>query len=146
MDPALVQQTVDDFWDAFPTYWHSVRAYIRQAVEETGEISVEQFHILRHIRQGRTSASQLAEVKRISRPAISQAVQALAEKGLVARSQDRDDRRRVSLSLTPAGEQLLNIVFDRTNCWMKSNFSELGKQELITIRLALASLKKITQP
>lgn len=140
-----IQQAVDDFWEVFPAYWHRVRGYIRQVALEGVGISVEQFHILRHVSQGRDTVSQLADVKRISRPAISQAVQALVDKGLILRSRHSRDRRRIQLSLTRAGEDLLGSIFDQTRAWMKESFSKLPAADLEAISGALAALKKIQE-
>ena len=68
------QIAMDRIWETIPPFWGLVRNNLRSIASEKFEISVEQFHILRYIRRGLTSVSELAEVKRISRPAISQAV------------------------------------------------------------------------
>lgn len=130
---ALRQRVIDRFWETVPPMWHLVRNNLRCIASETFEISVEQFHILRHIRKGITSVSQLAEVKQISRPAISQGVDALVEKGLVARQQAADDRRYVRLALTENGEMLLDRIFQQNRTWMVKKLSGLdeGKMEKI---------------
>jgi DNA-binding MarR family transcriptional regulator len=56
-------------------------------------ITMEQFHILRHIRRGYRSVKDLAEKKQINRSAVSQAIDALVSKGLVTRIQESGDRR-----------------------------------------------------
>ena len=53
---------------------------------------------------------QLATAKNISRPAISQAVDVLVNKGLLTRMQSTKDRRYVDLALTDAGDNLLDTV------------------------------------
>ncbi len=72
---------------------------------------MEQFHILRHIRRGLGSVSELAEVKQISRSAISQAVDLLVERGLICRLQNAQDRRNIPLELTEAGNSLLDTIW-----------------------------------
>ena len=47
-----LHQAVETFWETFPPFWQRIRAHIRQVATEQFEISVEQFHILRHIRRG----------------------------------------------------------------------------------------------
>jgi MarR family 2-MHQ and catechol resistance regulon transcriptional repressor len=140
----LLCQAVDGFWETVPSFWHKVRAYIRTLAEEQHDITVEQFHILRHIRQGICLASEIAEAKRISRPAISQAVELLVQKGLVVRRQNPDDRREVQLSLTPAGDALLDALFDRTRQWMAGLFTSLSDAELQAIIAAMKALNKTT--
>jgi len=133
---------VETFWETFPPFWHRIRAHIRQVATEKLDISVEQFHILRHIRQGRCSVSELAEAKNISRPAISQAVDALVHKGFIARTVDTRDRRHVQLALTESGNALLDAVFGETRQWMMQILSPLSEKELGDMTRAMDSLKK----
>ena len=74
---ALRQQVLDRFWETVPSIWNQVRNNLRCIAAESFEISVEQFHILRHVRRGICSVSELATAKNISRPAVSQAVDLL---------------------------------------------------------------------
>jgi len=127
---ALLEQTLDKFWETIPPLWGTIRAHIRAVATENFEISVEQFHILRFIRRGCQSVSGLADARNISRPAVSNGVDALVQKGLVARTPDQVDRRRISLSLTPEGNVLLDSVFQNTRDWMKSGMADLSPEEL----------------
>lgn len=139
---ALRQQVIDRFWETVPQIWHQVRNNLRCIAAETFEISVEQFHILRHIGRGITSVSELAEVKQISRPAVSQAVEALVDKGLVVRQQSADDRRYVRLTLTKSGETLLDKIFQQNRAWMAKKLSGLDEGEMGKIVEAFEILKR----
>ena len=70
----LVPAAIEAFWGTIPPVWNRIKGNVRAIAVENYDISVEQFHILRHIRKGLTSVSELAEVKQISRSAVSQAV------------------------------------------------------------------------
>ena len=111
--------------------------------EKLDDISVEQFHILRYIRRGRWSVSELAEAKNISRPAISQGVDVLVNKGLVTRSPNAQDRRYVQLELTSSGNALLDAVFQNTRTWMKTRLISFAADELEDIVRGMEALKKI---
>jgi len=137
----IVKQTIDKFWEAFPPVWHAVRAYIRETAAQDFDITVEQFHILRHVHKGICSVSELAEVKQISRPAISQAVDMLVNKGLLSRQQSSHDRRFVQLALTADGDSLLAAVFDSSRNWMAEKLSSLSEDEMINIMHALDTLQ-----
>ena len=137
----ILQQTIDRFWETVPPVWNTVRSRVRLAATQEFDITVEQFHILRHIRRGLCSVSDLAEVKRISRPAISQAVDALVNKGLVSRRQSTDDRRYVWLELTHEGAALLDKVFGQARLWMKTKLSSLESDDLLAVMSGLALLK-----
>jgi DNA-binding MarR family transcriptional regulator len=138
-----IQRAVDAFWEALPPFWNSVRGFIRQATAEQFDITVEQFHILRHIRRGQATVSELAQVKQISRPAISQSVEALVGKGLIERRPDTRDRRNVQLRLTGQGDALLDTVAGQTRQWMAEAFSALSEDDLERLSRGLEVLKKV---
>ena len=94
------ERAIDRFWETIPPLWGTIRQHIRAQATSQFDISVEQFHVLRYVRRGPNSISDLATAKNISRPAISQAVDLLVNKGLLTRTQSSEDRRFVELSLT----------------------------------------------
>lgn len=138
----MLQITIDRFWEAFPAVWTQIRENIRSIASEDFGISVEQFHVLRHIRKGIHSVSELAAAKRISRPAISQSVDALVEKGLITRRQSREDRRYVELDLTPEGTDMLNAIFEKNHSWLAEAMEDLTAEELECIAQAMKVLRK----
>lgn len=138
----LLSQSVDRFWDTIPPTWHRIRGNLQKVITENFDLTVEQFHILRHIHQGIRSTSELAAQKHISRPAISQIVDTLVGKGLLTRHQSTQDRRYVHLELTQAGTDLLEAVFTRNRAWMLEMLSELSAPELESLLAGLHALRK----
>ncbi len=141
----LREQAIDRFWETIPPLWSAIRQHIRAEATGQFEISVEQFHVLRYVRRGTNFISDLATAKNISRPAISQAVDVLVNKGLLTRTQSTEDRRFVELKLTESGNALLDTVFKETRGWMKELMSSLTDEELDTITIAMTSLKKMME-
>jgi DNA-binding MarR family transcriptional regulator len=139
----LQNQAIDHFWETVPPLWGMIRTHIRAEATKNFDITVEQFHILRHVRRGTGSISELATAKNISRPAISQAVEVLVKKGLLTRVQSSQDRRFVELTLTESGNNLLDSVFQDTREWMKERMSTLSTDELETVSKAMTALKKM---
>jgi len=145
LDPAseeILEITIDRFWESFPPVWDKIRGNIRVIVTDHFDISVEQFHILRHIRKGAGSVSELAAVKQISRSGVSQAIDILVEKGLITRRQSQDDRRYVVLELTPDGNAMLNAIFSENRNWMRGKLTSLSLDELSCISLGMEVLKR----
>jgi len=138
-----LRQAVNKFWDSFPPFWHRVRAHIREVAVEQFDITVEQFHILRLIRQGQGSVSEIAQAKHISRAAISQAMEALVTKGFVTRSQSPIDRRHVQLALTAEGSALLNSIFEDTSQWLMQALAPLSETEVQALIQAMESLQRV---
>lgn len=141
----LRDQAIDRFWETVPALWNYVRSHIRTTATSKFDITVEQFHVLRHVRRGIASMSELADAKNISRSAISQAVDILVNKGLLTRAQSTQDRRYVELALTAAGNHLLDTVFKETREWMKQRMRTLTANELETIAKAMEVMKKMLE-
>lgn len=142
----LLQQTIERFWDTVPPVWGRVRGNARCNAIQDFNLTLIQFHILRHIRRGIHSMGELAEKQQISRPAVSQAVEILVEKGLVVRQQDAQDRRYVQLELTENGTNLLEAVFRKNRRWMAEKMASLKQDELETIIAAMEILKRTFDP
>ena len=80
---------------------------LRQA-QADGELTLPQFAALARLdRGGPATASALAKQEQISPQSMGATVAALVARGLVARASDPDDGRRVVLSITDAGLQVL---------------------------------------
>ena len=137
----LLQQTIDRFWETIPPLWNRVRSNIRTTAAEHFGITVQQFHILRYINHGIISVSDLAEARCISRPAISQVVDVLVNKGLVSRQHDPDDRRYIKLVLTENGSSLLKAIFTANRDWMIAKLETLSQDELTACTQAMQTLK-----
>jgi DNA-binding MarR family transcriptional regulator len=133
---------IDGFWATFPPVWNRIKGNVRGTAVENYAISVEQFHILRHIRKGLASVSELAEAKQISRSAVSQAVDGLVERGLICRRQNDRDRRNIPLELTPEGNTLLDAVWDKNRAWMRTHMAGLTAQELEAVTCGLEILAR----
>ena len=142
---SLREQAIDRFWEAVPPVWNTVRSHIRATATANYDITVEQFHVLRYVRRGPGSMSELATAKNISRPAISQAVEVLVKKGLLTRLQNPQDRRYVELALTESGNNLLDTVFKETREWMKERLHALTADELETMISAMDIMKKMLE-
>jgi len=138
----LIPVAIEAFWSTVPPVWNRVKGNVRAIAVEHYDISVEQFHILRHSRRGLTSVSELADVKQISRSAISQAVDILVARGLICRRQNVLDRRNIPLELTESGNALLDTIWEKNRAWMKSRMASLTEPDLHTITAAMEILTR----
>lgn len=72
------------------------------------DVSMSQYRILMLLDEGPAVASRLAEHLAVTRPTVTAVVDGLVARGLVQRVHPDDgDRRRIDLSLTTAGRDLL---------------------------------------
>jgi len=143
---ASLQQTVDVLMDTLPTVWDRIRSRLRMAATGKFGITLEQFHVLRHIRKGYQSVGELAEQRQISRSAISQAVEVLVEKGLVTRRHQSQDRRCVLLELTPNASAILEANSQEIRAWMRKTLASNAREELAQIQGVMTMLKDTFAP
>ncbi|MGB2954259.1 MAG: MarR family transcriptional regulator [Gaiellaceae bacterium] len=86
---------------------------------------------------------ELAAQERMSAPAMSGYVDRLESAGFVRRSQSGDDRRRVGLSLTEAGERVLRSVKSRRTAWLAARLRQLTPEQLDALDAALVPLENL---
>jgi DNA-binding MarR family transcriptional regulator len=86
----------------------AVDLYSRKLVTETG-LSIPQLICLRQLaKDGETQTSHLAEAVNLSPPTVSGILDRLEQRGLVARTRQSNDRRRVFVSLSESGQHTVN--------------------------------------
>jgi DNA-binding MarR family transcriptional regulator len=137
---------VDAVLETLPPVWDRIRSNLRAAATSKFGITLEQFHVLRHIRKGYQSVGDLAEKRQVSRSAVSQAVEVLVEKGLVTRRQESDDRRCVLLELTPHAGKVMDANARENRAWMEEKMASLTPEDLRKILKVMAVLKKTFTP
>ena len=89
------------------------------------------------------SLRELAAEERISAPALSGHVDRLEKAGLLERSRDESDRRRMGLSLTAEGDRLLKRVRARRTTWLAERLRGLDDDELAALEHAIEPLRKL---
>jgi len=139
-------EAVDSVLNTLPQLWERLRGRLRAAAIERFGITLEQFHALRHIRRGCSSVSELADRKLTSKAAVSQSVEALVRKGLVTRSRDQVDRRKVRLELTPYAKEVLEANAAANRAFMTERMATLTEEEIILIQGAMTALQRLFLP
>ncbi|MEJ2089918.1 MAG: MarR family transcriptional regulator, partial [Gammaproteobacteria bacterium] len=87
------------------------------------------------------SPSDLADRLGITRPSITSLIDGLVRQGLVRRQPARDDRRRMTISLTPAGRQLLTDLLPGQYASMTSLVHFDSQSQRSGFRKALADME-----
>ncbi len=81
--------------------------------------------------------SELSEVMSVSTARIARLLNTLEDRGLIQRSMDLSDRRKIVVNLTEAGERYLKEVYKRTHRRASAVIDALGEEETETfIRIA----------
>jgi DNA-binding MarR family transcriptional regulator len=116
-------------------------------VREAGGLSVPETSALARLdRNGPAASSELARVEQISPQSMGATLSALEARGLVTRDPDARDGRRVVLSVTEAGRQLLRDKRDaRTELLAKALTAGFTRQELDQLMTAAPLLERLAQ-
>lgn len=106
------------------------------------EISLPQYRMLAFLAEGEHGASTLAGNLDVSRPTVTALVDGLVSRGWVARAQDERDRRRVTHTLTPAGETALRHADRQIQQWLDQVLAELEPEQAASVTAGLRYLGK----
>jgi DNA-binding MarR family transcriptional regulator len=85
-------------------------AWLAKQVEiglATIDLSLSQYRILGILAEGSEMSSSLAERLAVRPPSVTAVIDGLVTRGLVDRTHNEHDRRRISLGITPEGEAVL---------------------------------------
>ncbi|WP_280416801.1 MarR family winged helix-turn-helix transcriptional regulator [Nocardia carnea] len=94
---------------------------------------------------GAATSSTLASVEKISPQAIATAVRELEGLGLITRTPDDQDRRRVWIDLTDAGRERLALERSTGNSWLEQAVTErLTAEERELLESVVPLLQKLT--
>ena len=144
---ALVAETTPDqvaiaILETIPPSMRAIREQMRSG--RAASLSVAQFRLLLFVRRHPgTSLSPVAEHLGTTLPAASQLVERLVRAGLVTRAQHPEERRRVELRLTDAGDATLAECDARTRSWLCERLSGLDETELDRLGAALRELRTL---
>ena len=111
----------------------------RGFMEETG-LSFSQLNILmRLFHGGRCGVSEIGERLGITNAAASQSIDRLVNLGLIKRTEDPEDRRAKQLALTQAGQALIEKGVEVRSQWVEGLTEALtsAQQDMIITALTL---------
>jgi DNA-binding MarR family transcriptional regulator len=112
---------------------------VRLRIWESQDISLPQLRILFRARaHPDTDVRSLAAAFGISNSAVSQQVDRLVSRGLLSRTDDPEDRRRVCLRLTENGEQAVGDISRATRAQLEEALTALTDEELTELERLLS--------
>ncbi|MEJ2012504.1 MAG: MarR family transcriptional regulator [Anaerolineales bacterium] len=118
------------------TMRHSMRNFLRYA-RESG-LSMSHLGAIFHIhRAGSCGVTEIGDYLGVTSAAASQMLDRLVEQGLVARTEDPEDRRVKRIELTAEGERALEAGIQARETWMSELAGILAEDEKRTITSAL---------
>jgi DNA-binding MarR family transcriptional regulator len=119
---------------------------LRQAKSE-GDLTLPESSALAHLdRGGPTTSAALAKVEQISPQSMGTTLGGLERRGLIERRPDPEDGRRIVMSLTDAGLQMLRNRRDAgTEHLAKARSTEFSGSELKQLMVGAQLIERLAQ-
>ena len=83
---------------------------IQTRIWHAAELTLAQARVLRRLAKEPRSLGQLGTDLRLAPPSMTRLADRLEERGLIARSRDAEDRRKVLVTLTAEGRRLVSAI------------------------------------
>lgn len=130
--------------DAVPLVMRVIRHHLRR---HRSGLTVAQFRTLCYVDTAKgTSLSAAADFIGLSVPAMSRLVEGLVEMGMLRREASADDRRHVSLSVTPRGQQSLQEARGLAQAELADAVSDLKPRQRADVVEAMRLLRSVFEP
>jgi DNA-binding MarR family transcriptional regulator len=111
------------------------------------EIQINELTVMQNITRGcscsekNLNVSEIQENLHITKPAVSQILNSLEKKGYIAREIDRNDRRKISVTTTPAGDEVLTESLRQYDQVLTELINRFGEDNMIEL---IEQLKTLT--
>jgi DNA-binding MarR family transcriptional regulator len=133
-------QCAKEVLDVVPAVMRFIRAELRS--HRAPGLSVPQFRALMYIHRSKdTSLNGVSGHLGLTAASTSTLVEGLSRRALLLRSEDRGDRRRITLTLTTEGRKAMEAALHETHKRLASVLDGLAPGELSTVAQAMAFLR-----
>lgn len=113
--------------------------------EASGDaVTPGQYSVLAGLQQGPMTLRQLADREHVQAPSMTRTVNALAELGLVARTDHPTDGRQVLVHVTDEGREVLEEARHRRTEWLAERLEGLEPAERDVLREATGILQRMS--
>jgi DNA-binding MarR family transcriptional regulator len=115
-------------------------------LSETTGLTQSQLSALATIdRIGRARLCDVAAAEGVSAPTATRIVGAIEKLGLVARTDDSEDRRATRLTVTPAGRAAMRRIRTNRTAFLQQRLQRLDEHDLALLREALPVLIALSE-
>jgi DNA-binding MarR family transcriptional regulator len=137
--PELAEQCARAVMETVPQVMRAIREETRRHGEPL--LSIPQLRTLAFLdREPGACLIHLAEHLGVSLPTASTLVERMVRQGLITRTQDPRERRRVVLMLTPPGARHFRSARQSAHAWMAATLAHLSPEELRRISQSVTVL------
>jgi DNA-binding MarR family transcriptional regulator len=143
----LVTQRDIEIAAALRTVIHRLVKLLRRQTHEKGSFSLTERSVMGSLYQlGEQPPSTLAQLEKVTSQSMSQIISNLDEAGMISKTPSGADKRKVLLSLSPAGRRYVEDARDRKQEWLAHALQEkVNDEEKEVLTEALKILIKIIE-
>jgi DNA-binding MarR family transcriptional regulator len=118
---------------------------LRKQISSIKTYSMTEFETVKFLaRHESLSPSELATLTRVKTQSMSQILKKMELQGVIERTRSENDGRKVHISLTPAGKEIVTKTRYERDEWLKNAIeSSLTKEEKELLAKALPVLQKL---
>jgi DNA-binding MarR family transcriptional regulator len=140
--PTRAAECAREVLDVVPAVMRFIRSEMR--CHRAAGLSVPQFRALTFLnRRAGASLSAVAEHLGLTPPSTSKLVDGLVERRLLSRQPSAADRRRITLTLTPAGQAILETARHETQARLAEVLAVLPPRDAEAVVRAMQALRPI---
>ncbi|HEY3417009.1 MAG TPA: MarR family transcriptional regulator [Armatimonadota bacterium] len=138
----LPEECAAQLMEVMPVFMQTIRSEIRS--HRPANLSVPQFRVMLYLlRHAGASLSDVAEQQGVALPSASKMVDSLVKRGYIAREYATDDRRRVTLQLTPQGTSSLDEARKQALAHVGQTLAGLSDEERGLLVAAMHALRRV---
>ena len=123
-----------------------VKQDVEPLLAERHDLDLRRYFVLQAIHRGHAYPKALAGALNLPPSLLSRYLEQLTKAGLVAREIDRADSRRIHLTLTPAGAELLGSVNQAIKGRVGERLGQLDAEQLAALLGAIEALAPAPAP
>ena len=123
-----------------------IHRYLREEAHDLGVTSTQATILSAIQRAGSIGLGELAAQEHMSAPTLVGHIDKLQALGLLERARsDPNDRRRVALHLTTAGENVWKMLRKRRTAWLAARLQTLTPDALAAVEAAIEPLSQLVR-
>ena len=142
----MENKTIQELIDRYVTLSFQVHKKAESLIKGQigNELTNDQHYILRYIHQAKEcTSSELADAFEVNKSAITAIINRMADRGLIQRTRDENDRRVVYLTLTDEGNALYQDCQEKVRLLVESIITQFDETEIVNFMNTYEKLASI---
>ena len=142
MDKHTIQELIDRYTTVSFQVHKKAESLIKGQIGD--DLTNDQHYVLRYIfHSGECTSSELADAFEVNKSAITAIINRMADKGLIKRTRDENDRRVVYLTLTEEGNTLYQNCQEKIQFLVESIITQFEESEIKNFIITFEKLAEI---